>query len=175
MNFNLVFTALTTLLFSVKFRINSEARQDFFIFKGVNQSANLFREEEILKLYLTQNEGYELHSCMLQSPNFTFSWSGYMVDDEKMKVQDSVGSINKLFYDEFTFISPIIELSTPPFEDDVEPIYSFIGINYWYIVLIVLVIGVLFEMKTSGFEIFKKLIFLLKHDPISQSDVEINE
>ena len=155
MNFNLLFTILATLSFSVKFQVDSGARQDFFLLEGTNQSAHLFRDGESLTLYLQQNDGYEIYKTQLKSTNFTFSWNGYMVDNQQMLLHDSTGNVNDVEFQNFTFISPIIELNT--FDCSVEQVYKLSdNINYGYIVLILLGIGAIFKTTDVGRTIYNR-------------------
>ena len=168
MNFNLLFTTLATLSFSVNFKVDSGARQDFFLFEGTNQSANLFRDGEFLTLYLQQNEEYKIYKVQLKTSNFTFSWDGYMVDNRQMLLQDSTGNVNDMIFQDFTFISPIIDIVE--FDCSVEPVYKLDNnINYGYIVLIFLGIGALFKSTDAGRIIYNR--FSLKSIQSESIDV----
>ena len=157
MNFNLLFTTLATLSFSVKFQVDLDARQDFFLFEGTNQSAHLFRDGKSLTLYLQQNDGFEIYKIQLKSSNFTFTWHGYMVDNQRMLLQDSTDDVNDVTFHDFTFISPIIELLEFDCSVEVEPVYKLNNnINYGYIVLILLGIGVLFKTTDAGRIIYNR-------------------
>ena len=155
MNFNLLFTTLSTLSFSVKFQVESSARQDFFLFEGTNQSAHLFRDGQSLTLNLQQNDGYKLYKTELISRNFTFSWNEYMVDNQQMLLQDSTGNVKDVVFQDFKFDSPIIELLE--FDYSVEPVYKLNNdVNYGYIVLIFLGTGLLFKSTDIGKNIYNR-------------------
>ncbi len=155
MNFNLIFTTLSTLSFSVKFEVESSTRQSFFLFEGTNQSAHLLRDGQFLTLNLKQNDGYKLYKTELNSSNFTFSWNDYMVDNQQMLLQDTTGNVKDMIFQDFTFDSPIIELLE--FDCSVQPVYKLNNdLNYGYIVLIFLGAGLLFKSTDIGRNIYNR-------------------
>ena len=87
-----------------------------------------------------------------------------------MTLSDTVGSVDNLLFDSFTFISPIIEVIS--IEGETSCIYQLNdGINYWYILLIVLIVSGLFESKTHGLRIAKKINAIMKLNGESLSEV----
>ncbi len=174
MNFNLLFTALATLSFSVKFQVDSGARQDFFLFEGANQSAHLFRDGESLTLYLQQSDRYTIYKLQLKSSNFTFSWNGYVVNNQQMLLQDSTGNVNDVVFQDFTFSSPIIELLE--FDCSVEPVYKLSNdINYGYIVLIFLGVGLLFKSTDVGRNVYNRLSDSAKNEIMTVTEDCVDE
>ena len=55
MNFNLLFTVVGSLNFTIKFLINTNREQIFFLFNRKGTEAHLYRNGETVTLYL-QNE-----------------------------------------------------------------------------------------------------------------------
>ncbi len=168
MNFNLLFTTLSTLSFFVKFQVNSEARQDFFVFDGVNQSAHLFRDDQILTLYLQQNHDYQLYTSAVRSPNFTFSCNGYLVDGVRMLLQNSTDSIKNVTFQNFSILSPILELVE--FDCSVEPVYRLNSINYGYLVVIFLGITLLSKSTEFGRTVYSRFFQNTRNEFINTTE-----
>ena len=82
-------------------------------------------------------------------------------------------------FEKFTFISPII--GSYYNEVDLEPVYSVKNsFNYWYIALIVFILGVLFESKSHGVQLLRRLFLSTnlpanKHEHISSQNISITD
>ena len=170
MNFHFLFSLLSTLSFVVNFPVHDGDRQDYFLFEGENQTAYLYRNNHSLCLHLSQGSNYSLYNTRLNKDNFTFSWYGFSVDGTEMILTDTVGSVDNFLFDSFTFISPIIEVIFN--EAETSCIYQMNdGINYWYILLIVFAVSGIFESKTHGLRIAKKITAIMKFNGESLSEV----
>ena len=176
MNFSLVFAAISSLSFIVEFSINSQSKQDFFFLEGENQSAHFSRDGVFLTLYLNQRGNFCLYNSTISEESFRFSWDGFKINDNEMKSIQSTGNIVNMQFDHFVFISPIFGITTTDDATKVESLYSVNGdVNYWYIVLIVFVVGVLFESKSQGFELTKRFIHALRSELTKNSLTQIME
>ena len=174
MNFTLLFPLISTLSFVVEFPVDTTNKQDYIYFEGVNQTAHLFRDNYILTLYLNRGSNYSLYNAEINHGYFSFSWSGFRVNDVAMTVMKSIGSIDDINFDQFTFISPIFDVILN--EPETEYVYRLHdNVNYWYILLIVFAVSVLFESKTKGLGVAKKLAILVKAKAADDPFTEISE
>ena len=174
MNFTLFFSLISTLSFVVEFPVHSGNKQDYFYFEGRNQSAYLSRNDQNLSLFLSQGSNYSLYRKQINRSNFFFSWNGFQVNDVGMTVVKTIGSVDDFNFDHFTFISPIVDVIFN--EPETECVYSLSdNVNYWYILLIVLVVSALFESKSQGLGIVKKLGVLIRSKTASEPLAEISE
>ena len=164
MNFNLLFSVVSTLSFIIGFPTNLEERQDYFIFEGVNQSAYLFRENKTLILHLSCNSEYKIYNSTISKEPFRFSWNGFEVNGEKMNILKATnGKMKPLKFENFTFLSPIIDIFDIEFS--VDPIYRDVAIvNYWYFLIMVLVVAAAFDSKPMIINFIKKYIKTLEDD-----------
>ena len=158
MNFNLLFSTVSVLSFIIEFPVNTEERQDYFLFEGNNKSAHLFRENGTLYLHFTHDHGemFSIYNIEIDEENFQFSWTGFQVNGKDMLPQTSNGEIGPLEFEHFTFISPIVNILD--FECDTQAVYTNLekNVNYWYFLLLMIIVGALFESKRYGIKIFKR-------------------
>ena len=98
MEFNLFFTLVSTLLFSVRFDIDSSQKQDYLIFQGDDSTVHLFRENNTLVLFTGQNESYNIYNHNNVTNDFSFTWEGYKINEEKMTLIKSYGEIGAMFF-----------------------------------------------------------------------------
>ena len=161
MNFNLLFTLLSTLSFELYFDVTPNQKQDFFIFEGKNNSAHFFRKNQTLLLYLNQNDSYAIYHHLNNDNTFSFSWTDFKVNGVEMKLLKSTGNITNMEFDGYTFQSSVT-LSEEICETDIEPIFQMNQTNYIYILLIVLGGGLLMKMDRVSVILHKLIITLLK-------------
>ena len=157
--FTLLLTSIAVLSFSIEFenKFNDE-RQDYFFFEGKNQSAHLSRVNNTLTLFLYKSGNFSIYRSSIESGNLTFSWSSFRVNEEKMNLEKSVGEISNLHFENFTLLSPLITFSNKE-PTPIQVLNCTDGsINYWYILLMIVMSGVLFESKTHGAQMIKRLL-----------------
>ena len=163
MNFNLIFSALSAFSFIIEFAVNSDERQDYFLFVGNITSAHLFRENTTLYLHLTRDHGkmFSLYNTTIKKNGFQFSWNGFTVDGEEMVLQRSIGEMGQMEFEHFTFISPIVNIFD--IECAVETIYHNANIvNYWYFFLMMIAVAIGFDSKSRAMNIIRH--FLIKRE-----------
>ena len=83
--------------------------QDLFFFQGRNSSAYLYRNNNTVSLYLSNNRSFEIYQTDILN-QLDFSWRGYKVNGTDMKRIKSSGSTDMSDLNEFTFLSPILDL-----------------------------------------------------------------
>ena len=175
MNFHFLFSLLSVHSFVVEFPVHVGDKQDYFFFEGENQTAHLYRNNYTLGLYLSHGSNYSLYNAEINQNNFIFSWFEFSVDGVKMTLSDKVGSVDDLQFENFTFLSPITDVISN--EGEAECVYQLNSVNYWYILLIVLLVGALFDSKTHGLEMVKKIVTMtrpkISFSPVSETEQEI--
>ena len=171
MIFNLLFAAVSSLYFSIEFGIDLKDKQDYLFFEGQNQTAHLSRINNTITLYLSQQENFSVYETNVNGYFFIFTWQGFLVNGQEMQQDRSNGEIVNIHFEKFTFLSPIIRSFDK--DVDIEPVYRVeSSFNYWYIVLIIFTLGVLFESKSHGMRLLKRL---LDRDVLSASISQIDE
>ena len=158
MDFSLLFSIVSALSFTIEFAIDGEKTQDYFLFGGNNNSAHLFRENKTLYLQLSRKNGktYSIYDSGVNEGKFEFSWNGFLVDGRKMKMLRSNGNITKLDFEHFTFLSPLVDIFQLECSD--AAFYNCKDvINYWYFAAILVVVGIVFDSKTSAINILRRL------------------
>ena len=159
MNFNLLFSLVSSLSFIIKFEVDSNERQDYFLFAGYNNTAHLYRENRTLLLHITQQHGKTLaiYNASLDDCNFTFTWSGFQINDRMMKKQRFVGQIGQLEFEHFTFISPVVDVAE--LQCSIESMIYDVGtVNYWYFLFMMLAVAIIFDSKTLAINTLKRLM-----------------
>ena len=147
MEINFSFSLFVSLNFIVKFEIDSNNKQDFFICHGENSTAHLFRMNDTLKLFLIDGSNYEHHQLTNISTLFEFKWRGFKINEQNMKLVKARGEIGDLKFNSFTFLSPYLELAQGyTSELSNEAVYWNLGeSDYGFLDLIFLCIGVLLK------------------------------
>ena len=161
MNFNILFTLLSTLSFELYFDVSPRQKQDFFLFDGENSTAHLFRENQTLVLYLKQGGNYAIYKYPHIDEGFSFSWVDFKVNDEVMKLHESVGDITNMSFDGYTLISPVI-IPREICKTSTEHVYKISQTNYIYILLIVLGGGILMKTDIVSIRLYRMLITLFE-------------
>ena len=160
MEFNILFVIVASLSFTIEYDIDSNTKQDFFIFTADQEgSVHLFRENTTINLYLRSNSSFELYQSLTPGKQFNFTWDGFRIDGKQMKMIKSNGQIEDLNFNGYTFLSPHIGVMCEPVENpQLEAIYQNSETNYGLIVLIVLSIGMLLKTDIIAEKVWKKLI-----------------
>ena len=155
MNFNLLFSTVSVLSFIIEFPVNTEERQDYFLFEGNNKSAHLFRENRTLYLHLTRGQKFSIYNTSIDDENFQFSWNGFAVNEKEMILQRSTGKMGQLDFEHFTFISPIVDVFD--IECAVEPVYHNVeNVNYWYFLFMMFAVAIVFDSKSMAMGVLKR-------------------
>ena len=160
MDFSLFFTIVAGLSFTIEYNVNSNTTQGYFFFKGERSSAHLSRENRTLSLYVQSNSSYELYEFSNVSSQFSFTWKGYKVNASNMIMIRSNGKVDGLEFSGYTFLSPHIDINQDqqnPVDSKLEPIFSNSPINYGFILLIVLCIGVLLKTDVPAIKLWEIL------------------
>lgn len=158
MDFSLFFSIVASLSFTIKYTVNSNDKQGYFFFKGDNSSAHLYRENRILNLYIQSNSSYELYEFPNVSREFSFTWKDYKIDGKNMIMIRSNGKVVGLEFSGYTFLSPYIDIiHDQKVDSKLEPIYQNSPINYGFILLIVLCIGVLLKTDVPAIKLWEIL------------------
>ena len=179
MNFNLLFAAVSSLFFSIEFGIDVNDGQDYLFFEGDNQTAHLSRVNNTIALYLNFNEKLCVYKTNVSGDSFIFTWQGFLVNEEPMQQSYLNCEAFNTNFEKFTFISPII--GSYYNEVDLEPVYSVENsFNYWYIALIIFIFGILFESKSHGMQLLKKLLTsrnlaVNEHEKLSSQNIHITD
>ena len=149
MDFILLFTLAVNLSFTIKYAINSEETQDYFVFSGPSDAtAHLFRKNSTVILFLQSNNDTEVYKFSNITNEFEFTWNGYQVNGRTMNKVTSKGRVLYLYFDSYAFLSPCLEVIPNTVSERTELAYHIPGINYGLIVLIVFCAGLVFKTDT---------------------------
>ena len=159
MNFTILFHIIGTLNFHVQFSLHSDYTQDFFIFQGVNSYAYLYRNNGTVSLYMRDDKSFQLFQANI-SNELEFSWRGFKINGTEMKLIKSTGSTNMDDLNEFTFLSPVLDLqpdilmetcalNSNEISSESKSISSLNlkNVNYGYIAAIILMFAIALELK----------------------------
>ena len=135
MNLNFIYSAVVTLNFVVKFHVSLHETQNYFLLSGPNSTAHLYRENQTLWLDLSAGREHTMMYSQISGATFTFDWSGKTVDKQLMSNFSNI----ELWFDAYTFLSPILEMQHPP--TPVESIFQCGNINYKLMALLIFSIG----------------------------------
>ena len=159
MNFTILFHIIGTLNFHVQFSLHSDYTQDFFIFQGVNSYAYLYRNNGTVSLYMRDDKSFQLFQANI-SNELEFSWRGFKINGTEMKLIKSTGSTDMYDLNEFTFLSPVLDLqpdilmetcalNSNEISSESKSISSLNlkNVNYGYIAAIILMFAIALELK----------------------------
>ena len=159
MNFTILFHIIGTLNFHVQFSLHSDYTQDFFIFQGANSYAYLYRNNGTVSLYMRDDKSFQLFQANI-SNELEFSWRGFKINGTEMKLIKSTGSTNMDDLNEFTFLSPVLDLqpdilmetcalNSNEISSESKSISSLNlkNVNYGYIAAIILMFAIALELK----------------------------
>ena len=162
MNINFLYSVIVSLCFTVKFDVNYNSTQDYFIFGGDDTTAHLRRYNQTINLFLRSNTSYRHFEMTNVTNQFVFAWQGYTINNEKMKMVRSEGDLNLLGFNSFTFISPTLNFVEE--EEDVAvatyggPLIRSQDINYGIFILIVFGVGLLLKFDIIAPKVFEGII-----------------
>lgn len=169
MNINILF-AISSLNFTINFKIDANKTQDLFFFAGYDKSAHLFRENKTVFLDVYNGNNFSSYYADIRN-KLEFSWNGFKVNNTVMNNIESRGMVKDLTFDLFSFNSPFEEIIEKDIMNPCKNISTFIdgeNINYWYILLIVLLIGSIFDLKPKMMSVLRNT--LKNHIRISDND-----
>ena len=159
MNFTILFHIIGTLNFHVQFSLHSDYTQDFFIFQGVNSYAYLYRNNGTVSLYMRDDKSFQLFQANI-SNELEFSWRGFKINGTEMKMIKSTGKTDMEDLNEFTFLSPVLDLqpdilmetcalNSNEISSESNSISSLNlkNVNYGYIAAIILMFAIALELK----------------------------
>ena len=157
MNFNFLFGIVGDLNFIVTFLVNGQAKQDFFIFDGNNATAHLHRYNQTIYLQLDNGVKTTIYKTDIENM-LEFSWSGFKVNGTEMVKVGSNGNFSTIF-NAFTFLSPLTNFSCLHIsnEDKSLGFINSTNTNYGYIVGIILIITIVFDIKPKTWQLLKKV------------------
>ena len=170
MNINFVFNVVVSLSFVSRFNVTIDERQDYFIFNGDGTAAHLSRFNKTVSLVLLADDNYELYQTYNVTNNFTFKWSGFTIDEQKMHFVKSYGKIDQLQFDSYSFLSSSLEIEKEELEfySCEQPVFSCDDINYGFIALIMFGIGIGLRSDTMVMRIWKQIATVYKLDDINE-------
>ena len=187
MNFTVLFQIIGSLNFQVRFSLNSYNTQDFFIFQGEYSSAHLYRNNETLSLYLRDDSDFELYQTNILT-ELEFSWRGFKVNGTDMLKIKSTGSTDMDDLNEFTFLSPVLDLQADILmedcsvnvnetitESEVMQSLNFRNVNYGYIAGVILIIVMALELRMKIPIIIERLYGKRDEHELGESEYETME
>ena len=187
MNFTVLFQIIGSLNFQVRFSLNSYNTQDFFIFQGEYSSAHLYRNNETLSLYLRDDTDFELYQTNILN-ELEFSWRGFKVNGTDMLKIKSTGSTGMDDLNEFTFLSPVLDLQADILmedcsvnvnetitESEVMQSLNFRNVNYGYIAGVILIIVMALELRMKIPIIIERLYGKQNEHELGESEYETME
>ena len=143
--------------------------QDFFIFQGGNSSAHLYRNNGTVSLYMRDDKGFQLFQVDILN-KLEFSWGGFKINGTEMKMIKSTGSTDMDDLNEFTFLSPVINLQPDILmetrvlntnetisESKIISSLNSKNVNYGYIAAIILIFAIALELKLKIPLLFNRL------------------
>ena len=182
MNFTILFHIIGTLNFHVQFSLHSDYTQDFFIFQGVNSYAYLYRNNGTVSLYMRDDKSFQLFQANI-SNELEFSWRGFKINGTEMKLIKSTGSTDMYDLNEFTFLSPVLDLqpdilmetcalNSNEISSESKSISSLNlkNVNYGYIAAIILMFAIALELKIKIPLLINRLIGKEGDQEVVESD-----
>ena len=176
MNFNFLFGVVGSLNFIIKFAVNDKEQQDFFMFEGLNTTAHLHRYNQSIFLHLSNEIETLLYRTEFENI-LEFSWIGFKVNGTEMKKVKSDGDL-LLEFNTFTFLSPLANFSCFDDSNEEQQLNSInlTGINYGYVLGIVLIVAIVFDFKPKTWELIKSMLSNLEksdNDTLRRSETVI--
>ena len=181
MNFHILFEAIAALSFSIRYDVSAGKYQDLFLFQGNDSQAHLYRQNDVLKLYLKYGDVFSSYRFENVSSSFLFSWPDFSVNGTEMyPVHQGVLDVKYFNFYEFTFISPILGLQDHvSFEQPLlQNLNELKNVNYGYILLIMIVLVFVLKVDAravKGLVNAIKVIMKLEKDYVSMKSVEIDK
>ena len=182
MNFTILFHFIEALNFHVQFSLYSHNTQDFFVFQGGNSYAYLYRNNQTVFLYMRDDKRFQLFQVDILN-TLEFSWGGFKINGTEMKMIKSTGSTDMDDLNEFTFLSPVLDLQPDILMENCtlntnETISEskFISslnsknVNYGYIAAIILIFAIALEVKMKIPLLINRLIGKVADQEVVESD-----
>lgn len=153
---NFIYNLLASLSFIITFDVDSNAKQDYFVFHGDNSTAYLFRTDNVLKFKITTNYGFRHYETTEITTQFTFTWDGFKVNDRAMQIIRSNGNISDLNFNGYTFLSPSpdINQTLECYQEQHLSVFNS-KTNYGLLALIILGIGLLLRSDTLAIKFWE--------------------
>ena len=157
MNFNFLFGIVGNLNFIITFLLNEHVQQDFFLFEGVTSAAHLHRYNHSVYLQLNNGTKTTLYKTDIEN-TLEFSWKGFKVNGTEMERVGSNWEIPMTFHT-FTFLTPLVNFSCFNIlnEQRIIGLKHVINTNYGYIIGIVLVVAIIFDIKPRTWNLIRKV------------------
>ena len=157
MNFNFLFAIVGNLNFMITFLVNEREQQDFFMFEGVNATAHLHCYNQTIYLQLSNEFETSFYQTDIDN-TMEFSWIGFKVNGTEMKKVKSDGDFS-LMFNIFTILYPLVNFSCLDNSNEEKLLnYSNLtGINYGYIIGIVLIVAIVFDFKPKTWKLIKNM------------------
>ena len=177
MNLQLLVAVITGITFEFRFPVNFDDKQNFFYLEGVDQNAHLLRRNATVYLQLSRGYNYSLYAANVTQPSFTFSWDNFSIDSKDMIRESSTGEISEFQYENFTLFSPELVDQNHYTPTCPQYILNVNSINYWYIVLIVLLAGLLIDSKGFGLKFAQSTLSFIqqrRNQKIPNDDIRID-
>ena len=172
MNFYFILSVVAGFSFEFRFPVNQGVEQDYFFLEGLDQNAYLSRVNSTVYLRLSQGLNYSIYSMNVSQPSFQFSWLDFKTNNKSMKHVSSVGETTEYRYENVSFISPEISSVNQCLSTDIEYIFTGNSVNYWYIVLIAVLVGLLVDLKGVGVNFVRDILSSLQR--LEQYDLPIS-
>ena len=157
MNFNFLFGIVGNLNFIITFLLDEKDQQDFFLFDGVDSAAHLYRYNKTIYLQLNNGTTTMLYKTDIENM-LEFSWTGFKVNGTEMvKVGSNVTF--PMTFNTFTFLTPLVSFSCLNISN-AEKSMTFqnaMNTNYGYIVGIVLLVAIVFDIKPRTWNLISKV------------------
>ena len=157
MNFNFLFGIVGNLNFIITFLLNENDHQDFFMFDGVNSAAHLHRYNHTIYLQLNNGTTTMLYKTDIDNM-LEFSWTGFKVNGTEMaKVGSDVTF--PMTFNTFTFLTPLVAFSCLNISNAEKSMVfrNVMNTNYGYIVGIVLLVAIVFDIKPKTWNFISKV------------------
>ena len=171
MNFTLLLTTVSTLSFTINFKVSDDSTQDYFIFEGDNQTAHLFRENSTLYLRCTQLDRIAIYKTELTDVDFRFSWLDHIVNGRVMEMLKKDDDFTAMSFEHYVLISPQFVEEDVNLKCTVNPSYEVHGTNYWYIAAIVVVVAIIGRSHPLLRETFSLMFSQLRQEFIQHHGV----
>ena len=159
MSLNFFYNLLASLTFTITFNVDLNDTQIYFIFTRGNNTAQLFRKDNALLLVVTTDSGFRHYKTTEITTQFTFTWDGFKINDIEMPIVRSSGNISDLYFDQYTFLSPSLEVNQTLECYQEQPLSVLNSkTNYGLLALIILGIGLLLRSDSIASKFWKVLV-----------------
>ena len=166
LNLSFIFGTIVSLSFVLKFDVNSNAYQDYFIFHGNMTAAHLYRTNKTINLEFLSGNNFSLYQVYNTKNPFEFAWNGFRINEQRMNLVNYSGKADNLSFNNYTFFSPYIELEKDVklmSENYQEPLFQYSETNYSILALIVLCIGLVLKSDVIAPKVWKTIVELYRN------------